>query len=144
MRLGPCAWTVISPFPPDHSTGVHEEDPFRDQRSEELRRWRVEARGGRPLPRPLLPICRLHDRIRPIEKVERPNLDAAIRIVITKVRVGCGGDISTEVAQSSWKCNKEQGIASRVDSGGELEASLYVRLPERSSLWWYCGGACIT
>lgn len=23
-----------------------------------------------------------------------------------------------EVAQSSWKCNKEQGIASRVDSGG--------------------------
>lgn len=60
----------------------------------------------------------MHDRIRPIEKVERPNLDAAIRIVITKVRVGCGGDISTEVAQSSWKCNKEQGIASRVDSGG--------------------------
>lgn len=38
----------------------------------------------------------MHDRIRPIEKVERPNLDAAIRIVITKVRVGCGGDISTE------------------------------------------------
>lgn len=38
----------------------------------------------------------MHDRIRPIEKVERPNLDAAIRIVITKVRVGCDGDISTE------------------------------------------------
>lgn len=113
-------------FPPDQSTAqvytrkggeIHSEirPNVSDQRSEP-RRSRVEARGARPLPRPLLRLFVAW----PIEKVERPNLDAAIRIVITKVQVGwgsiyiCGG----EVPQSSWKCNKERGIASRVRGVG--------------------------
>lgn len=79
----------------------------------------------------------MHDRIRPIEKVERPNLDAAIRIVITKVRVGCDGDISTEARLHKVRGSviRSKGLLPELIRGGELEASLYVRLPERSSLW---------
>lgn len=135
-------------FPPDQSTAqvyTRKGDPFWDPterlwpkiRASKITGW--SERSPTSSTTSTTPICRLYDRIRPIEKVERPNLDAAIRIVITKVQVGwgsiyiCGG----EIPQSSWKCNKEQGIASRVGSG-ELEASLYVRSPERSLLVVSC------
>lgn len=123
MRLGPCAWIIISPFPPFSSGSQHRctrGGPIprpKIRRASKMTGWSERRSTSSTASAAYLSPARSHSADRKGRTTEfrrcypNCNNEGASRLWWWYIYGG-------EVAQSSWKCNKEQGIASRVDSGG--------------------------